>query len=192
MNEPVVPPSRPEAPPRGNGPTALLTALLAAQLGLAWIHGRMLNRQHAQLLDIREDLQGLAEAIEASYGEAPQEEGSLAPAALERHRRPARRHARGPRLAAYRNQEPQDQESSGKEQDRAAKELEASRASQEKAVRDAKVAQKQISFREAAERAERVEKIDNASKGFMWATLGTAVVLFAAFAARGFIRKQRG
>ena len=191
MNEPDPAPPNPEAP-RGNGPMLLLTALLAAQLGLAWIHGRMLNRQHAQLLDIREDLQGLAEAIEASYGEALQEEGTLAPAALDRHRRPAHRPFRRPRLVSHRIQESPDQESSGKEQDRAAKELEASRASQEKAVRDAKVAQKQISFREAAERAERVEKIDNASKGFMWATLGAAVLLFGAFAARGFIRRQRG
>lgn len=186
MNEPEA--SKPEAPrsgpPMGNSgnwPVALLTALLTAQLGLAWIQGRMLNRQHDQLLDIREDIQGLAEAIESSYGDAPQEEGTLAPAIRRHHRR----HLRRPRLAGYRIQ---DQG----EQDPAAKELEAARQSQEKAVKDAKVTQKKLSMKEAAERAERVEKIDNASKGFMWATLGAAVVLFLAFAARGFIRRQRG
>jgi hypothetical protein len=161
----------------------LLSSLLLAQLGLAWIHGRLLNRQHLQLMELREDLQGLAEAIEQSYADPGLEEGSLAPARRFASHRPLHRL----RLASHRIQEGQD-----REQDPAARELEASRQSAEKAVKDAKTTQQKLSIKHAAERAERAEKIDDASRGFFWATIGAAVVLFGAYAARGFIRRQRG
>lgn len=180
----TVPASAPQATPPSAWPVALLTGILAAQLGLAWIQGRMLNRQHAQLLEMREDIQGLAEAVEQSYADPGMEEDSLAPARRPRHRvRPAG----DLRRAAFRLRQEEKPE-----QDPAAKELEAARQSQEKAVKDAKVAQRKLSVAAAAERAERAEKVDNASKGFMWAVLGGAVILFGAFAARGFIRRQRG
>lgn len=176
----------PATPPATSGlgpsawPTALLSALLLAQLGLAWIHGRLLNRQHLQLLEMREDLQGLAEAIEQSYADPGFEDGSVAPAARLKARRP-----RAVR-AAHRIQEGQD-----REQDAAARELEASRQSAEKAVKDAKVAREKLSVQHAAERAERAEKIDKASTNFFWASLGAAVVLFGAYAARGFINRRK-
>jgi hypothetical protein len=72
------------------------------------------------------------------------------------------------------------------------RELEASRKSAEKAVKDAKTAQRKLSVEHAAERAERAEKVDKASKGFLWATIASAAILLGAFAMRGFIRKQRG
>ncbi|MBK8725189.1 MAG: hypothetical protein IPL96_03790 [Holophagaceae bacterium] len=168
----------------------LLTVLLGAQLGLAWLHGRMLHRQHAQLLALRDDLQGLAEAIDSAWEDAPAEEGSLAPASRPALRRLHRRSVAGAaagrlRLAGYR-----PQEEPAPEQDPAAKELEAARKSGEKAVKDAKVAQKQLSFTAAAERANRVEKIDNASRGFMWATLVAAVVLIGGYSLRGYLRRR--
>ncbi len=165
-------------------PVALLTAILAAQLCLAWIQGRMLNRQHAQLLEMREDIQGLAEAIEQSYADPRMEEDSLAPARRPRHPARPAGHLRRAALRLRQEEKP--------EQDPAAKELEAVRQSQEKAVKDAKVAQRKLSIEAAAQRAERAEKVDKASKGFMWAALGAAAILFGAYAARGFIRRQRG
>lgn len=179
-----VPPSA--APPPAGAqapawPVALLSALLVAQLGLAWIHGRLLNRQHLELLQLREDLQGLAEAIEQSYADPGLEDGSLAPA-RQRHPRPRRVQAVSRRI----------QEGQEREQDPAARELEASRQSADKAVKDAKSAQQKLSVKHAAERAERAEKVDAASRNFFWASIGAAVVLFGAYAARGFIRRQRG
>ncbi|MFN8010317.1 MAG: hypothetical protein U0P81_02825 [Holophagaceae bacterium] len=181
---PATPTPAPRAPSIPAWPMALLTGILAAQLGLAWIQGRMLNRQHAQLLEMREDIQGLAEALEQATADPGVEEDSLAPARRPRHRiRPAG----DLRRAAFRLRQEEKPE-----QDPAAKELEAVRQSQEKAVKDAKVAQRKLSVAAAAQRAERAEKVDNASKGFMWAVLGAAVILFGAYAARGFIRRQRG
>jgi hypothetical protein len=162
-------------------PATVLLGVLVAQVGLGWIHGRLLHRQHTELVALRHDVQDLAEALDYAYGDPGLEEEGLAPA-----RRPGRR-APMPRLhlAAHRIQE-------GQEQDPAMRELEASRKSAEKAVKDAKTAQRKLSVEHAAERAERAEKVDKASKGFLWATIASAAILLGAFAMRGFIRKQRG
>lgn len=166
------------------GALGLLAALLTAQVGLTWVHGRMLNRQHHALLELRDEIQGLSEVVEHAFAETAPEEGFLAPAVRrQRPHRPGRRYA----LAGFRRQaEPPP------EQDPALREIEAARQSGEKAVKDAKVVQRKLSIAHAAERAERAEKVDKASKGFFWASILTPVILIAAFAARGYIRRQRG
>ena len=55
-------PARPYAPPPWLG-AALLT-LLACQVGLLWMHGTMLERQHGELLGLRQDIQELAESLD--------------------------------------------------------------------------------------------------------------------------------
>jgi hypothetical protein len=184
MNPPDAAPTPRSTPSRAaHWALGLLAALLTAQVGLAWVHGRLLNRQHHELLALREDVQSLAEVVEHAWCEEPHEEGSLAPAA---RRHAAARHRRGLALATFRQQsEPPP------EQDPALKEIEAAKQSGEKAVKDAKVAQQKLSIAHAAERAERAEKVDKASKGFFWASILTPVILIAAFAARGWIRRRR-
>jgi len=186
MNPPETSPIPPTPSRAAHWAVGLLATLLTAQVGLAWLHGRLLNRQHQQLLELRSEVQTLAEAMEHAWAEEPMEEGYLAPAvrrhSASRHRRPAR----GIALASLRQQpEPPP------EQDPALKEIEAAKQSGEKAVKDAKVAQQKLSIAHAAERAERAEKVDKASKGFFWASILTPIILIAAFAARGYIRRRR-
>lgn len=186
MNPPNTTPTPPPVPSRAaHWALGLLATLLTAQVGLAWVHGRLLNRQHQQLLELRSEVQTLAEALEHAWAEDPVEEGYLAPAAhrhsASRHRRPMR----GIALASFRQQpEPPP------EQDPALKELQAAKQSGEKAVKDAKVAQQKLSITHAAERAERAEKVDKASKGFFWASILTPIILIAAFAIRGYMRRR--
>jgi hypothetical protein len=181
-NPPADPHPQPAPSRAAHWAVGLLATLLTAQVGLAWLHGRLLNRQHQQLLALQGDIQTLAEALEHAWVEEPMEEGALAPANR------ASRSARRPVLARHRQQPAPEPPP---EQDPALKEIEAAKQSGEKAVKDAKVAQQKLSITHAAERAERAEKVDKASKGFFWASILTPVILIAAFAARGWIRRRR-
>ena len=65
-----------------------ILTLLALQVGLLWIHGNMLQRQHEAILDLREDVQSLAETLEQDEEEGDASaDGNPVPA----HRRLARR-----------------------------------------------------------------------------------------------------
>lgn len=157
---------------------AALVAVLAAQVGLLWLHGGLLNRQHGEIQALRQDIQDLTEALDDSAGDqarAP-EAGSLQPTAsgqLEnrfRHqRRPYRQPHRNPRLQTISHsnfilQDAQDNAPEG--QDPTMKDLQNTRDSQKKAVADARDIRQKLSIDENIRKADEKKKVEAATSSF--------------------------
>lgn len=155
-----------------------LVAVLTAQVGLLWLHGGLLNRQHGELKAMRQDIQDLTEALDNGLGNDAQapEEGAYRPASG------GRRANRGPqhrlrRLQAVNHarfvlQDAQDNAPDG--QDPAMKEIQKSKDSAKKAVADSRDMQQKLSIEENARKAEEKKKVDEATSSFYplvyWAT----------------------
>jgi len=173
MNENPQPPR----PQTWLGPT--LVALLVAQLGLSWIQGGLLHRQHQDIQGLREDVQGLTESLDQGLTGAPEEEGRLAPA---RAKRSSRRSRKGERVT-YISQEEQPEQ-------QAAKDLEASKQSAQKAVKDAREVQQNLSFEENARKAEEKAKLERAQSAWQkwfWIALGAGLL---AIVLRNWLRRR--
>lgn len=151
----------------------LLALVAVLQLGLLWVQGAQLHRQQQTLQALRQDVQDLIEVLEGS-GLQGGEEGGLAPG-----RQEPRHHARFRRVALH-----------AQEEDPALKELKESRESAQKAVQDARTAQKKLSFEEAAKRAE-VERQQKAAQDqwVTWVWGGLALVVVALLI-RGWLRRR--
>jgi hypothetical protein len=151
--------------------TWLIGVGLVLQLALLWLHGELLYRQRQDLLEIHRDLQELAELVDQSAGGPMEGGGPLAPA---RHQ---------PRRRRRQAQVIHVQESPKPEEDPVAKELQASRESGAKAVKDAREMQSKLSITENARKAEEKAKVDAAKNQGMkwaWAALGLVVVALLA------------
>lgn len=144
-----------------------VVVLLCAQLGLSWVQGRLLHRQHQDLVDLRGELQSLTDSIEQGGAEAAPEETSLAPA---RH---PKQH-RGRQLVRVSHIGIQED---GTEQ--ATKDLDAAKASAQKAVKDARKVQGQLSIEENARKAEekaKVKAIENSGTKWIFASIGVGLL----------------
>lgn len=150
--------------------------ILTAQLALLWLQGMQLNRQHHDLAGLREDMQALAETLEQHSGESQETEEGYAPA---RSRHPRR----SPYLRVHRQEEDKDAAA-------AAKELQASKESGQKAVKDARKVQSQLSLSENAKKAKEKAKVKEAVSNWeMWALAAGALVL-GAFLVRGWLKSR--
>lgn len=151
--------------------------LLAGQLGLLWLQGLQLNRQHHDLVALRGDLQELAESLDQGAGSQGPESDGYAPSID---------HGRRARYAPVRQEPPKPEG----EQDNAAKELEASRDSARKGVADARKLQSQLSLEENAKKAAEKAKIKEARAAWeMWA-LGAIALIIGALLLRGWLRAR--
>lgn len=175
-------PPHPNPPPGRWFPGGLLV-LLGAQLTLLWVQGLQLNRQHHDLAGIRDDLQTLAESLDQNSNGGQEREGYS----------PARAHR--PKHSVYlrvnrqeEKQEPKPEgETAGKE---GLKDIEAAKESAQKAVRDARKIQSQLSLSENARIAEEKAKIKEAHAAWeMWALVAGAVVI-GALILRGWLRAR--
>lgn len=154
--------------------TPVILGLLAGQMALLWVQGGLLNRQHQDLVAIREEIQTLSETLEDTLV-APEEEGGMLPMA-------GRAVPGKPRLrrASVVLEEPEP----------AARELEASRESARKAVDQARDTQRKLSIEENARKAEEAAKVRRAQgRGQTWllAALGAGLL---AFVVRGWLRRR--
>lgn len=141
--------------------------LLVLQMGLLWIQGTMLQRQHEDLLGLREDVQAMAETLDQEPGAGDAEGGAPSPA-----RWRVRRQRRGPVRAAWLQSEPDEDQ-------RARKELEASKQSSREAVAKARDTQEKLSITEAIRRADDQAKVDAAAhkaRPWLWAGAGLALL----------------
>ena len=161
---------------------AAIVTLLTLQLGLVWVQGGLLHRQHRDLQDLREDVQSLTEALDQSLLQDSGADTELAPT----HAR-ARAHRLPRRLERVRmlqeSQQPSDEE-------KARKELEESKNSAQKAVKDAREVQSKLSIEEnyrKAEEKKQVEAAQNTWTKWVWAALG---LLALAMVGRAWLRRR--
>jgi len=151
--------------------------ILTAQLALLWLQGMQLNRQHHDLAGLREDLQFLTESLDQHSCETLETEEGYAPAR-------SRQAHRSVYLRVHRQEEDKDAAA-------AAKELQASKESGQKAVKDARTVQSQLSLSENAKKAEEKAKVKEAvSTWEMWALAAGATVLMA-FLVRGWLKSKQ-
>jgi hypothetical protein len=156
---------------------AVLT-LLVLQMGLLWIQGSMLQRQHEDLLGLREDLQAMAETLDQEQGAGEAEGGAPSPA----HRR-VHRQRRAPVRVAWLQGEPDEDQ-------RAKKELETSKQSSRDAVAKARDTQQKLSITEAMRRADDQAKVDaevHKARPWLWAGAGLALL---AMVIRALLRRR--
>lgn len=158
----------------------VVVALLAGQLGLIWIQGGLLHRQHHAIQGLREDIQSLTESIELGDGVVSEgEEGGFVPA---RGRHSARRRATLSRVAHIGLQDESTEQ--------ATRELDEAKKSAEKAVKEAREAQQKLSFEENARKAEEKAKLEKAqSTGQKWVWIGLAAGLVA-LVIRSWLRRR--
>ncbi|HEU4952399.1 MAG TPA: hypothetical protein VFT46_10630 [Holophagaceae bacterium] len=168
----------------------VLTALLAANLGLLWVQGAQLNRQHESLRQLHTDLQDLTDALDAyaNSGDdsgddaAPEGDGAQwAPAA--RHHRI---HPRRGRLLRASLQEPPSSspapapaEQDGLDQGR--KDIEDANKSARDAIAKAREDQEKLSISENYRKGQEERKIQEAQYAWtrwVWLGLGVLILVF--------------
>ena len=149
-----------------------LVAVLAAQVGLLWLHGGLLNRQHGEMLAMRQDIQDLTDALENSASDDSQvpEEGSFHPASSSQSSlRPHHRRHQHPRIQTVSHlnfilQDTQDNAPEG--QDPAMKDLQKSKESAKKAIADARDMRQKLSIEENIRKADEKKKVEAATSSF--------------------------
>ncbi|HXC17640.1 MAG TPA: hypothetical protein VNV60_09390 [Holophagaceae bacterium] len=183
----------------------LLGALLAANLGLLWVQGAQLNRQHDTLRQLHSDIEDLTDALDAytngdgGDGSSDSQDGSGAVwAPASRHH--ARRHA-NLRRASYQDPDAAPQSSPPQpanppaEQDpmdQGRKDAEDANKSARDAVAKAREDQHKLSISENYRKGQEERKIQEAQyewTRWVWAALG---FLILAFAVRAWIIKRNG
>ena len=153
-----------------------IPALLALQLLMLWLQGAQLHRQNQVLQGLREDIQALTESLDYNQGATSgSDDADAVPASAPAKTRP---HTR---MAVLGIQE---------EQEAAAKELQASRESGQKAVKDAREAQSKISIEENARKAEEAKKVQAATSSWMNWAWGAVGLVAVALVARSVIRRR--
>lgn len=142
-----------------------IPTFLALQLGLLWIQGAQLHRQNQVLQALREDIQVLTESIDNGQSSASNEDdGSIVPAGFLPSPPPKK-------VAVLGVQE---------EQDAATKEIQASRESAQKAVKEAREVQSKLSIEENVRKAEEAKKVQAATTSWQrWVWAAIALVALA-------------
>ncbi len=155
----------------------IIPLFLALQLGLLWIQGAQLHRQNQVLEALRDDIQALTDSLENSQGPAAYQNdagavpaGNGIPSAAPR------------KLAAL---------GAPEEQDPASKELQASRDSAQKAVKDARETQSKLSFQENARKVEEARKVQAVTRSWQGWGLGALALVVLAFLTRAVLQRRR-
>jgi hypothetical protein len=145
---------------------------------MLWLQGAQLHRQNQVLQGLREDLQALTESLDANQGPVSGgEDADAVPANLPPKAQP-QAHAH---VAVLGIQE---------EQEAAAKDLQASRESAQKAVKDAREVRSKLSIEENARKAEETRKVQAATSSWMNWAWGAMGLVAAAMVARSVIRRR--
>ncbi len=153
-----------------------IPTFMLLQLGLLWIQGAQLHRQNQVLEGLREDIRALSESIDDGQSSTSNDEDGTAVPARYQPSGEAKK-----QVAALGVEE---------EQDPAAKELQASRDSAQKAVKEAREAQSKISFEENARKAEETRKTQAATRSWQHWSLGASALVVLALLVRAFIRRR--
>jgi len=164
--------------PRRSAMGWVVPLLLSLQLGLLWVQGVQLHRQTQLIGDLRSDIQDLADSLDSGQDSSQsQDDSGIVPLRHRSHRRP-----RLQRVAVLGLQE--------EEQDPVAKELQATRDSEKKAVKDAREAQSKLSIQENARKAEEARKIQGATDSWQRWSLAAVGLLVLAWLVRAWLRRR--
>ena len=155
-----------------------IPCLLAAQLLMLWLQGAQLHRQNQVLQGLREDLQALTESLDSNQGPVSGSDDTEAVPANTPPKAQARSHQH---VAVLGIQE---------EQEAATKELQASRDSAQKAVKEAREDQSKLSLQENARKAEEARKVQGATNAWQKWSLAALGVLVLAWLARAYLRNR--
>ena len=180
----------------------LLGALLAANLGLLWVQGAQLNRQHDTLRQLHSDIEDLTDALDAYTNgdggsdsqDGTQDGGGAVWAPAARHH--ARPHAD---LVRARYQEPQSSSAQPAnppaeqdQMDQGRKDIEDANKSARDAVAKAREDQHKLSISENYRKGQEERKVQEAQyewTRWVWAALA---FLILAFAVRAWIIRRNG
>lgn len=174
--------------------TLLLGCLLAANLGLLWVQGAQLNRQHATLRQLHSDIEDLTDALDAYTNGGDADDGSnqdggsvWAPAVRQTpHHRRTLVHTRFQESSTP--QAPAEQDS----MDQGRKDQEDANKSARDAIAKARDDQEKLSISENYRKGQEERKVDAAQHA--WARWATAAVafLFLALLIRAWIIRRNG
>lgn len=182
--------------------TLVLTGLLAANLGLLWVQGAQLNRQHDSLRQLHTDIEDLTDALDAytngdnadpGDGSNGGHDGSgavWAPAAR-RHRARPGGHRRGGLVRAS-LQDPQPAPAEQDPMDQGRKDMEDANKSAREAVAKAREDQHKLSISENYRKGQEERKVQEAQYAWtrwVWAAMA---FLLLAFGVRAWILKRNG
>lgn len=153
-----------------------IPTFLALQLGLLWIQGAQLHRQNQVLLALREDIQALTESIDSqSPVSSEEDDGTLVPAGFLPKPAPPKA------VAVLGVQE---------EQEAATKDLQASRDSAQKAVKDAREVQSKLSIEENIRKADEAKKVQAATHSWQRWVWGAIALVALALVARSILQRR--
>ena len=192
--------------PRRSSTTWILACLLSANLGLLWVQGAQLNRQHQTLRQLHSDIEDLSDALDAyTNGDSGGDNGDSQQDGDGAVWAPARRHARPRRagLVRARFQDPdaapaqsssqpanppaeQDQMNQGR------KDMEDANKSARDAIAKARDDQQKLSISENYRKGQEERKVQEAQYAWtrwVWAALA---FLILAFCVRAWIIKRNG
>lgn len=168
-------PSQPPRIPSWVAPA--IVVMLGLQLVLAWVQGGLLQRQHQDLLALREDVQMLADSLDQEEPQDDYEAEGWIPARHGRTRRPGIR-----RVAMLQEETPEEAQ--------ARKDLDATKASAKKAVTEAREVQSKLSIEENIRKAEekaRENEAESTWRKWLWVALGAGL---AAVGVRAWLRRR--
>lgn len=166
--------------PRRSALSWSIPLLLALQLGMLWIQGAQLHRQNQLLRALRSDVQDLADSLDNGPDQADPQDGSDV---LPLHRLHTQPHLQRVALHTFQT----DPDAASKE---AEKELEASRDSARKAVKEAREDQSKLSFADNARKAEEAQKLQGATNAWHRWSLAALGVLCLAWLIRAWLRRR--
>lgn len=170
--------TQPTPKPQPSWLLGAVVTLLLLQVGLLWMQGSMLERQHGTLMGLRQDMQDLTESLDNFQGNFDQgaEDGTLRPSSRRIHPR------RGLQRVRLQDQEGGDQG--------VRKEMADQRKSEREAIDKAREAQSKLSLAEnyrKAEEKKRLEAEQNKWRPFLW---GGAAVALLALVLRSWLRNR--
>jgi hypothetical protein len=169
-------PSSPPTPLFSKWSSRSVIALLTLQVGLLWIHGSLIQRQHDDIQALRGDVQALADSLDQDQDD-DDTTGAARPV-----RSPVGRHGRVRRVAFQ--QAPEPPRAAAEPPDpgdsAAAQELEAAKRSAQEAVAKARDTQEKMSIPENIRLADEKARLAAAGKHgppWPWIGAGAAAVL---------------
>ena len=175
----------------------LLAGLLAANLGLLWVQGAQLNRQHESLRQLHTDLEDLSDAIDAytngdNGDDSSQDGGGATWAPARHHHAHAARHLvrasfQDPDAAAANGSSPAEKPDA---MDQGLKDIQDTKKSNLDAVAKARDTQSKLSIEENYRKGQEERKVQEAQyewTRWVWAAL---IFLALAFGIRAWIIKR--